>query len=264
MILDQIIKHKRTELARKKEILPLKELLLRLPASAPAPGRFKKAISRAEKWGDPIRIIAEIKRASPSKGIICRDFDPFSLSGTYERNGAAALSILTDSKFFLGNLKTITEVKRITALPILRKDFIIDEYQIYESAQAGAAAILLIAACLRGETIANFLSIAREVGLDCLIEVHTEEELEKVLSTDAEMVGINNRNLYTFNVDLSITPRLKLWIPSRITVVSESGIHTRKEVEFLEARGVDAVLVGEALLSSEDVGGKVRELLGKT
>ncbi|MEW5767879.1 MAG: indole-3-glycerol phosphate synthase TrpC [bacterium] len=264
MILDQIIKHKRVELARQKEILPLKELLLRLPASAPSPGRFRKAISRAKKWGDPIRLIAEIKRASPSKGIICKDFDPLRLAGIYARNGAAAISVLTESKFFLGNLKTIAEVKRIVSLPVLRKDFIIDEYQIYESAQAGADAILLIAACLPKETLANFLSIAREVAIDCLIEVHTEEELEKVISTDVEIIGINNRNLYTFEVDLNITSRLKLWIPAGITVVSESGIRTRRQAKFLEAKGVDAILVGEALLASQDIGGKVRELLGTT
>lgn len=264
MILDQIIKHKRVELARQKEVLPLKELLLRLSGSTPSPGRFRKAISRAKKWGDPIRLIAEIKRASPSKGIICEDFDPLRLAGTYTRSGASAISVVTESKFFLGSLKTISEVKQITSLPVLRKDFIIDEYQIYESAQAGAEAILLIAACLSRETIANFLSIAREVGIDCLVEVHTEEELENILSTDVEIIGINNRNLYTFEVDVNITSRLKLWIPSKITVVSESGIHKRRQVEFLEAKGVDAILVGEALLASKDVGGRVRELLGTT
>jgi len=209
----------------------------------------------------PRNLIAEIKKASPSRGVIREDFDPVEMAEVYEENGAAAISVLTDKKFFQGSINFLPEVRRVTGVPLLRKDFIIDEYQIYESRVYGADALLLIAAVLSREEMDSFLSLSRDLGLDCLVEVHSEEEVRKVLETSAEIIGINNRNLRTFEVDLSTTLRLKRLIPSNKIVVSESGIRSREEVRLLAGEGIAAILVGEALLRSEDVGEKMRELV---
>ncbi|HHT9130844.1 MAG TPA: indole-3-glycerol phosphate synthase TrpC, partial [Candidatus Brocadiaceae bacterium] len=207
-------------------------------------------------------IIAEIKKASPSLGVIRTDFNHVEIARLYESSGAAAISVLTDEKFFQGKLSYLTDVKKSVSLPILRKDFIIDPYQIYEARSAGADAILLIAALLSKEEIQRFLELARELGMDCLVEVHSELELEKVLQTSANIIGINNRDLATFKIDLETTLLLKPMIPSGKIVVSESGIKSREDIVKLIKKGVDAVLVGETLMKSTNISTKLHELLG--
>jgi indole-3-glycerol phosphate synthase len=256
-ILDEIVGHKKTVIEASKQEVALNVLKAKL-TDADKTRPFKKAISTP----GGIKLIAEIKKASPSRGVIRDDFDPLELARIYEENGAAAISVLTDRKFFQGNINFLSGVRRATAVPLLRKDFIIDEYQIYESRVYGADALLLIAAVLSREELDSFLSLSRDLDLDCLVEVHSEEEVKKVLETSAEIIGINNRNLGTFEVDLSTTLRLKRLISPDKIVVSESGIRGREEVRFLAGKGIDAILVGEALLRSEDVGEKMRELRG--
>ncbi|MBI2556701.1 MAG: indole-3-glycerol phosphate synthase TrpC, partial [Planctomycetes bacterium] len=216
----------------------------------------------ALKSGTNIRIIAEIKKASPSLGIIREDFNPVEIARIYETNGAAAISVLTDEKFFQGSLSYLTGVKKSVNLPVLRKDFIVDPYQIYEARSAGADAILLIAALLSWEEMQRYLDLASELGMECLVEVHSETELKMVLKTNARIIGINNRDLATFKTDLETTLRLKPMIPAEKIVVSESGIKSRVDVEKLMEEGVDAILVGETLMKSDDISAKLRELLG--
>ncbi len=255
-ILDKIISHKKIEIAASKQEVAPNVLEAKL-TDADKTRPFKKAISGP----GGINLIAEIKKASPSRGVIRDGFDPVEMAEVYEENGAAAISVLTDKKFFQGSINFLPEVRRTTGIPLLRKDFIIDEYQIYESRAYGADALLLIAAVLSREEMDSFLSLSRDLGLDCLVEVHSEEEVSKVLETSAEIIGINNRSLRTFEVDLSTTLRLKRLIPSNKIVVSESGIRSREEVRLLAGEGIAAVLVGESLLRSEDIGKKVRELV---
>lgn len=257
MILDKIIKHKIIEVNRQKETISLNEIKQNLNANHSL-RRFKEAISVPNR----INLIAEIKKASPSRGIIRKDFDPASIAMAYEANGASAVSVLTDKEFFQGDLKILSIVRSVTSLlPILRKDFIIDDYQIYQSKVAGADAILLISAILDLNTLQKFLDVATEIGLDCLVEVHTEDELRKVLKTSASIIGINNRNLHTFEVDIKTTAALGKMIPKDKIVVSESGIFSKDDVIFLKNNGVHAILVGESLMASDDIPSKMRELL---
>ncbi len=204
-----------------------------------------------------------MKKASPSKGVIREDFDPVGIARVYEGAGAACLSVLTESRYFGGALEYLGAIRRAVGLPLLRKDFIIDEYQVYEARAAGADAILLIAACLERRQIEDFLGIARGLGLDVLVESHTYKELDKALLAGASLVGINNRDLATFSVSLQSTLDLLKDIPDDRTVVSESGIRNREDVLMLQKAGVDAVLVGESLMREKDIGKKVKELLGK-
>lgn len=257
MILDKIIKHKIIEVNRQKETISLNEIKQNLNANHSL-RRFKEAISVPNR----INLIAEIKKASPSRGIIRKDFDPASIAVAYEANGASAISVLTDKEFFQGDLKILSIVRSVTSLlPILRKDFIIDDYQIYQSKVAGADAILLISAILDLNTLQKFLDVATEIGLDCLVEVHTEDELRKVLKTSASIIGINNRNLHTFEVDIKTTAELVKMIPKDKIIVSESGIFSKDDVIFLKNNGVHAILVGESLMASDDIPSKMRELL---
>ncbi len=258
-ILDDIHKHKLTEVAENKRRIPLDTLKERIP-KVPAAKPFNAAL----KSGNNIRIIAEIKKASPSLGVIRKDFHPVEIARIYEAGGAAAISVLTDEKFFQGSLLYLTEVKKSVGLPVLRKDFIIDPYQIYEARAAGADAILLIAAMLSGDEIQDYLTLSGELGMECLVEVHSEEELKKVLQTNAHIIGVNNRNLATFVTDMTTTLRLRQMIPGGKTVVSESGIKTRGDVETLLKAGVGAILVGETLMKSRDISAKLRELLGQS
>ena len=211
-------------------------------------------------------LIAELKRASPSKGILASHLDLFQLADIYTQNGASAISVLTDDKFFLGKLETLCELRfeHKSKLPLLRKDFIIDESQIYESRANGADAILLIAAALTDDVLfADLHAIALELGLTPLVEVHDEAESERALRLkDIKSIGINNRNLATFDVSLEICERLRPMIPSEITVVAESGIFTADDIDRLAKANVDAVLVGEALVTAEDIATKVKELSG--
>ena len=256
-ILDEIYKHKLREVAEDKRRVSLETLKEQCKKKQKA-----RSFGAALKSSTNIRIIAEIKKASPSLGIIREDFNPVEIARIYEASGAAAISVLTDEKFFQGSLSYLTDVKKTVNLPILRKDFIIDAYQIYEARSSGADAILLIAALLSKEEIQHYLELAKELDMDCLVEVHSETELKKVLQTNAHIIGINNRDLATFKTDLETTLRLRPLIPAGKIVVSESGIKSRADVEKLMKEGVDAILVGETLMKSDDISSKLRELLG--
>ncbi|MFA0781738.1 indole-3-glycerol phosphate synthase TrpC [Fervidibacter sacchari] len=258
-ILRKIIEAKRDELGERKRKTPLSVLQTQL-AEAPETRPFAAALKR--ETGEPIRLIAELKKASPSKGIFRGDFDAEKILLAYEQSPASALSILTDEKFFLGSLDNLALARRVTTKPLLRKDFIIDPYQLYEARVYGADAVLLIVAALDNAELRDLLNLARELGMDALIEVHTETELERAIEAGAKLIGINNRNLQTFEVDLSTTLRLRKLIPNSCVVVSESGIETREHVKALEDAGVDAILVGEALIRSDNPKAKAKELLG--
>ncbi len=219
---------------------------------------FKKTISAPGK----MNLIAEIKKASPSQGLLCRHFDPVSLAKIYAANGAAALSILTEDKFFQGSPGYIKQVSEKLDIPILTKDFIIDEGQIYEAFVCGASAVLLIVAILEEDQLKQLLLAASRLDLDCLVEIHEESELNLALKADAEMIGINNRNLRTFDVDLGVSERLIKKIPKDKVIVVESGMQSFQEVQKFKALGAHAVLIGETFLKAPDVGEKVREVMG--
>ncbi|MEW6381716.1 MAG: indole-3-glycerol phosphate synthase TrpC [bacterium] len=257
-ILDEILIHKRIEVARKKLSLPFRELEERTKSLPPARNFYQ-----ALKQPDGISIIAEIKKASPSRGIIRKSFDPIQIAQVYEQEGASAISVLTDQKFFQGDLDYLRKVREIVSLPLLRKDFIIDEYQIYEARAAGADAVLLIAAALSPERLGGLYSLARSIGLQVLLEVHDRDELDTALAIGAAIIGINNRNLKTFQVDLSVTASLAPLIPHDRVIVSESGIHEASQLHFLESLGVDAVLIGEAFMAHDDIGQAFRKLVGR-
>jgi indole-3-glycerol phosphate synthase len=257
MILDDIITYKRAELAETKRRTPIAEVKAHVQDAGTARG-FGAALSA----GGAIRLIAEVKKASPSKGVIRENFDPLTIAGDYEQAGASCLSVLTETKFFQGKLEYLAGIRKTVRLPLLRKDFIIDDYQIYEARAAGADALLLIAACLERQQIEDYLGIARQVGLDVLVEAHTYRELDRALRAGATIVGINNRDLMTFTVSLQTTLDLMRDIPDDRTVVSESGIKTREDVLTLQQAGIDAILVGESLMREQDIGKKVKELLG--
>jgi indole-3-glycerol phosphate synthase len=259
MILERIISKKKEEVSYLRKKISLQNLRREI-ANLPPPRNFLHAVSRER--GEPIKLIAEIKKASPLSGIMRNDFNEIEIAKIYKASGASAISIVTDREFFKGTLDMIRDVKEVVDLPILRKDFIIDEYQIYEARSAGADAVLIIAAILSKDEIKGFFELSKELGLHSLVEVHTEEELEKVLDKGVELIGINNRNLRTFEVNIDNTLRLRSMIPEGCTVVSESGISTRGEVKLLASERIDAVLIGEGILRSKDIGGKIRELFG--
>ncbi|WP_417908996.1 indole-3-glycerol phosphate synthase TrpC [Candidatus Electronema sp. PJ] len=252
MILDTIAARKREEIAA------LKQQGIRHPdLLVPPPRGFRQALLQAEG----VAIIAEAKKASPSKGLLCANFDPCQIARNYQEGGAHALSVLTDVDFFQGALHYIPLVRNTVALPVLRKDFILDPIQIEEAAIYGADAILLIAALLTTSQMQEFRLQAEEHGLDVLIEVHDEAELEHTLAAGANLVGINNRNLKDFSLDLATTFRLKQLIPTEIPVVSESGITSKADLLRLKAAGVKAALIGESLMRSAEQGATLREFL---
>lgn len=257
MILETILETKRNEIEQRKKALPVRELKSRV-SDAPPPLDFAKKLTRC-KTGIPA-LIAEVKKASPSKGVIRSDFDPVKIALAYQEAGAAAISVLTDEKFFQGSIDYLRQIRTAVRIPILRKDFIIDEYQVYEARAAGADAILLIVAALEKDLLQKLMNRATEIGMWCLVEVHDEQELEVALDVAAPIIGINNRNLRTFEVSLDTTERLLPKIP-RAKKVSESGIFTREDMLQLGNLGVDAVLIGEALMRENDVGAKLRELI---
>jgi indole-3-glycerol phosphate synthase len=257
MILQKIVENKRGELARQKEILPLAELRQML-ADRPPTRDFEGSIRDRG-----CAVIAEVKRSSPSKGRIREDFDPVGIAGIYEANGASAISILTERKFFEGSTAYVPQIGKAVGLPLLRKDFIIDPYQVCETRVLGADALLLIARLLEAGELQDFIGLASELGLAALVEVHDEADVEKAVSSGARIVGINNRDLATFRTDLDVSTRLARRIPKGVTVVSESGINSRGDIEKLMAAGIHAVLVGESLVREKDIGKKLRELLGK-
>ncbi len=258
MILDDIIANKKEELAASKHRISFVDIKAKAVDAGPIRG-FKQILAS----GSGIRLIAEVKKASPSKGVIREDFDPVAIAGKYEESGAACLSVLTEEKFFQGKLEYLGAIRKTVSLPLLRKDFVIDEYQLFEARAAGADAVLLIAACLGRDQIADYLGIAEGLGLDVLVESHTYKELDKSLLAGASLIGINNRDLSTFTVSLQTTIDLLKDIPDDRIVVSESGIKTHDHVVMLEKAGVDAILVGESLMRENDIGLKVKELLGK-
>lgn len=256
MILSRIIEEKRRIVEEAKRARG-QEGLMREIKSLSVKSQFKKNISRPHH----INLIAEIKKASPSKGILRGDFNPVKIAMTYQANGASAISVLTDERFFEGKLDHIIKVKESVSIPILRKDFFIDEYQIYETVAAGADAILLICEILSIAEITKFYNLATELGLDCLVEVHSEEDIEKALAVDASIIGINNRDLHTFKVDLGVTQRLIRLIPQNKVIVSESGIKCYEDIMFLRSLGVNAVLIGEAFMEADDIASKMREMM---
>lgn len=252
MILEEIINYKRSEVAESKIDRPYRDNII----PSQNKGVFKRALAKPK-----VCLIAEVKKASPSKGVFVKDFDPVKIAAIYEKGGASAISVLTDNRFFQGSIDDLKKVKAEINLPILRKDFIIDPYQIYQSRTIGADAVLLIAAVLDKTKLKEFIMLANELGLDALVEIHSLEELEKALLCGAEIIGINNRDLKTFNTDIANTIRLARYIPDHCLVVSESGISTFTDVQKLEEVGIDAILVGEALVTSNNIEGKITELL---
>ncbi|HLG21678.1 MAG TPA: indole-3-glycerol phosphate synthase TrpC [Candidatus Manganitrophaceae bacterium] len=258
-LLEDILEAKRESVRSRKGKRSLQEARSKIADADPTRG-FQKALSIPDP--NAPRLIAEVKKASPSKGIIRERFHPVEISKIYEAGGAAALSVLTEERFFLGKPSYLHEIRLEVSLPLLQKDFILDELQIYEARAWGADAILLIAALLEKRQAEDYFHLARELSLDVLTEVHTEKELEEILGW-APLIGINNRDLTTFQTDLSTTFRLMREIPDDRTVVSESGVASRKEVERLYEAGVDAILVGESLMASERIEDKMKELLGR-
>jgi indole-3-glycerol phosphate synthase len=257
-ILDEIVSKKKERLGIAKSGVPLKGIKSRI-ADAGKPRDFRSAIKRNPD--EKINLIAEIKKASPSKGVIRENFDPLEIASIYEKK-ADAISVLTEEDFFQGRLEFISAVKTITTIPLLRKDFIFDEYQIYESRANEADAILLIAAILSKNQAEEYLHLAGELGLSVLFEVHDLKELEMALSVNAEIIGINNRDLKTLKIDLNNTFKIKKEIPSDKIVVSESGIKTRDDIVRLESAGIDAVLIGTSFMEAKDIGKKIEELFG--
>ena len=256
-VLDRIVDHKRGEIAEAKRLRPV-EGLHDLLASAPPVRDFVGAL-RAKS---DVALIAEVKKASPSVGIIRTDFDPVAIAQTYERHGAACLSILTDEHFFQGHLDYLRAVRGSVQIPVLRKDFIIDRYQVIEARAAGADCILLIAECLDDCHLRDLYFYASELGMESLIEIYDPENLDRVLKLEPALLGVNNRDLRTFVTDLDHTLRLASRMPASTMLVSESGIKSRQDVERLRAGGARAMLVGETLMRSADIGLAVDELLG--
>jgi indole-3-glycerol phosphate synthase len=275
-ILDKIVEQKKLEVAKLPARIiaagDLRDALLErgerrdfLAAlhNASASAALRRVESRITHHASRIALIAEVKKASPSMGIICKDFDPVRIAREYEAAGANCLSVLTDEKFFQGSLDYLRQIREAVKLPLLRKDFIIDERQILEAIEWGADAILLIVAILTDEQLAKFHSLAVEAGLTVLVEVHDEEELNRALKISPALLGVNNRNLKTFKVDLAITEQLAPRIlKNGSLLVAESGIHSRADVERVQKCGAGAILVGESLVKQGDIGAKVRELIG--
>ena len=259
-ILEEIAAYKRGFVDARKRQRSLADVRAHA-RDTPEPDDFRGALVQ-----QGIALIAEVKKASPSRGLLRPNFDPVELADTYSSNGAAAISVLTDPRF-QGELEHIVQIKSAGAsrtAPVLRKDFIFDPYQVYEARAIGADAILLIVAILSPSQIKEYLGIASELGMDCLVEVHDEEEMQIASGAGATIIGINNRDLRTFNTDLAVTERLAPLAPAGKVIVSESGIHTAAEVKALDDGGVDAILVGESLLTSRDIAAQIRQLLSET
>ncbi len=257
MILDRIVEQKRIQLVEEMKHISVEGLKSKIKGPGiHKPLDFYSAIKR----NGEISIIAEVKKASPSKGVIREDFDPAGILSEYGKAGVQAVSVLTEKNFFLGADEYLVKARQSLPIPVLRKDFIIDLWQIYQSRCIGADAILLIVSLLPGDLLKKFMVIAGILGLHCLVEVHDEAELDRALEAGARIIGINNRDLKSFKVDLSVTGRLINRIPTDRAVVSESGIHTAEDLRHLKSLGVDAVLIGEAFMKAPSIPEKVREL----
>jgi indole-3-glycerol phosphate synthase len=257
-VLEKIMATKRGEIAAAKQALGEVELR-KLAEAAPAPRDFFAALAKP----GPLRLIAELKKASPSRGVIRADFDPLEIAAIYERHGASCLSVLTDQVYFQGSLDYLRQVRAAVRLPVLRKDFILDSYQVLEARASGADAVLLIAECLDDCNLRKLHNEIVSLGMAPLVELYDPENLPRVLEAGATLIGVNNRDLHTFETDLNHTLRLRSQVPDSCVLVSESGIRTRADVNRLAEAGVDAILVGETLMGSPDIGAAVDELLGR-
>jgi indole-3-glycerol phosphate synthase len=254
-MLDKIIARKKKEVEQRKRVAPATYLQERIVRQKPITD-----LAAALK-GDHLRLIAEVKQASPSRGVLRPSFDPLELAQTYAEGGAAVISVLTEEHYFMGGIEHLAAIREVVGVPLLRKDFIFDPYQVYESRAYGADALLLVAAILGQGQLKELVSLSHSLGLGCLVEVHNEDEVEKAILSEGGIIGINNRDLNTFVVDINTTRRLRPLIPREKIVVSESGIKSRNDIEKLRKWGVDAVLVGEALVTAGDVRDKMKELL---
>lgn len=255
MILDEIIEKRKIQLAREKSAVSPEEMK-RLAESSQMPViSFSQALKK-----DTLSVICEVKKASPSKGLIRADFHPAEIAREYEAAGANAISCLTEEHYFQGSSEYLKEIRRNVNIPILRKDFIFDAYQIYEAKVIGANAVLLIAAVLSESEMQNFYSLAHSLGMECLVEVHNEEELKKTNSFSPKILGINNRDLKTFNVDLNTTQRLRNKVSDDKILVSESGIKNNADMKLVRSLGADAVLIGETLMRSDDITAQLHSL----
>ncbi|MGD9686366.1 MAG: indole-3-glycerol phosphate synthase TrpC [Desulfobacter sp.] len=260
-ILVTILNHKQQEVAAAKAQITIQELAGRISDLEDTVRGFERHLREAAATGWTA-IIAEVKKGSPSKGLIREDFDPLEIAEIYQDNGATCLSVLTEEKYFMGSLRYLALIREQVGLPLLRKDFIFDPFQVYESRAAGADAILLIAAMLEPQQIVDLAGLARDLHLDVLLEVHDEREMEVACGTDIGLIGVNNRNLRTFVTDLGTTAQLAKMLPSDRLLVSESGINSRADIERLHADGAQAFLIGEAMMREADIGAKLQELLG--
>lgn len=257
-ILDKIVATKREEIAKAKSQVPLTELKAQLKDAPPLRDFFEPLAT-----GKGIQLIAEVKKASPSKGIIRADFDPVKIAQIYSQNGAACISVLTDEQYFQGSLDYLKAIRKVVPTPLLRKDFILDSYQLVEARVAGADGILLIAECLEDCDLRKLYNESVELGLVPLVEFYDEENLDRVLAAGASLIGVNNRDLRSFEVDLQHTVRMREKVPLDCVLVGESGIHSRSDATMLESAGVDAMLVGESLMRQDDIAIAVRKLLGR-
>lgn len=260
-ILNEIITYKKEELVYTKSNVPLSELQSRIGDAGPTKS-FRSAIQRNK--GEALKLIAELKKASPSKGLIRSDFNPSKITSIYDKNQVAAISVLTEQRYFQGSLDYLNQARKRTEKPLLRKDFIVDEYQIYEARANNADALLLIVASLEKSQLSDLYGLAKELSLDCLVEVHNWKELDAALYCGADIIGINNRNLKTMDISLNITMSLLKDIPDDRIVVSESGIGTQSDVELIEATRTDAILVGTTIMKADDIGSKINELMKRS
>jgi len=258
MILDEIIEYKKTELNESKELRPLSEIEEEIK-EIPHPLDFYGLATRHKG----LKIICEVKKASPSKGIICEDFDPTRIARSYRDNGAFAISVLTDQKFFQGHLDYLSAIRKEVDIPLLRKDFTIDPYQIYEACLYGADIILLIASVLEKSQLEEYLAITDSIGMNAIVEVHDKNELQDAIAAGSRIIGINNRNLKTFDVNLSTTEDLIGYIPDHIHVISESGINEPADIRRLSKLGINTFLIGETFMGSTDPGGRLGEFINR-
>lgn len=261
MILDEILKFKRRDLEELKRRFPLQRLRSAVEHAKPEDTRsFKRAVAA----GHGTRLICEIKKASPSAGVLLDDFQPLRIASIYEAGGASAISVLTEPHFFKGRPSYLRTVRQVTTIPILRKDFILESYQLYETALLRADAFLLIASLLTGDELERLIALGKELGMDALVEVHAEEDLSKALDCGAEILGINNRNLRTLAVDPYCAKKMLPRIPKGMSVIVESGISKYEEIMEYQSLGIHAFLIGTSLMKSVDIAAKLSELLGKS
>ena len=271
MILDKIINSRKKDIEELKRVTSIDAFIKQIEEKNYSKTSFKTAIKGqnpkntvkgqdSKNTGYAFNIIAEVKKASPSKGLICADFDYIQIAKDYEIGGAAAISVLTEPNYFLGKNEYLMQIKEAVRLPLLRKDFTVDAWQIYEAKAIGADAILLIVAALNQKEIEHFLNVADSLELDCLVETHDEEEVKRALDANAQIIGVNNRNLKTFEVSLEVSERLRRLVPNDKIFVAESGIHTSHDMRRLKELGADAALIGESIVKSTDRVAKLKEL----